>query len=74
MSTETVAWPVFEAPLVSRELVQVKNAGECSRVSNGWYYDNATLPTKILICEAACNNFGAGSFQIVLGCQTRVPL
>ena len=57
-----------------RELVQVRNAGECSQVANGWYYDNATLPTKILICDSACNSLGAGTLQIVLGCQTRVPL
>jgi hypothetical protein len=57
-----------------RELVQVANAGECNRVSNGWYYDNPTTPSRILICESACNSFGAGSLDIVLGCQTRVPL
>jgi hypothetical protein len=57
-----------------RELVQVKNAGECSRVTNGWYYDNPAMPTKVLICESACSNFGAGSLEIVLGCKTRVPL
>jgi hypothetical protein len=57
-----------------RELVQVANAGECSRVANGWYYDNPATPTKIHICENACNSFGAGSLDIVLGCATRVPL
>jgi hypothetical protein len=57
-----------------RELVQVANAGECSRVNNGWYYDNPTTPSKIFICENACNSFGAGSLVILLGCQTRVPL
>jgi hypothetical protein len=57
-----------------RELVQVRNAGECNRVTNGWYYDNPTMPTKIFICEATCNNFGAGSLEIALGCKTRVPL
>jgi hypothetical protein len=56
------------------ELVQVANAGECGRVNNGWYYDNAVPPTRIFICPSACNAFGAGTLEIVLGCQTRVPL
>ena len=30
-------------------------------------------PTKILICPAACQNFGAGQLDIVLGCGTRPP-
>ena len=57
-----------------RELVQVANAGECSRVSNGWYYDNAASPMRIFICPAACDSFGAGRLEILLGCATRVPL
>jgi hypothetical protein len=57
-----------------QELVQVANAGECGRVNNGWYYDNPSNPTTIVICDAVCNGFGAGSLSIVLGCATRVPL
>jgi von Willebrand factor type A domain-containing protein len=55
------------------ELYRVMNSGECETHPQGWFYDNPNAPTKILICPAACQNFGAGQLDIVLGCGTRPP-
>jgi hypothetical protein len=55
------------------ELYRVMNSGDCATHPQGWFYDNPNAPTKILICPAACQNFGAGQLDIVLGCGTRPP-
>jgi len=43
--------------------------------AEGWKYDNAAKPTKIIICPASCQalktDFGA-KVQILLGCKTQV--
>jgi hypothetical protein len=51
---------------------QVASAGACS--GEGWYYDNAAAPTRILVCPATCGQFGGtgGSVDIQFGCQTIV--
>ena len=55
------------------ELYRVMNSGECATHPQGWFYDNPAAPTKILICPAACQSFGAGQLDIVLGCGSRPP-
>lgn len=55
------------------DLYGVKTAQDCSKVANGWYYDNPTAPTTILICPSTCNSFGAGTLDILLGCATTPP-
>jgi hypothetical protein len=55
------------------QLVRVSGPGGCTQVPNGWYYDDAANPQRILICDNACNGFGAGSLTIELGCPTRIP-
>jgi hypothetical protein len=37
--------------------------------SGGWYYDNPTSPSKILVCPCSCSRFGAGKVDIRLGCE-----
>jgi hypothetical protein len=40
----------------------------------GWQYDNATNPTLIQLCQAACNNYlsaPSGHAEIAFGCNTR---
>jgi hypothetical protein len=41
--------------------------------SQGWYYDNAQTPTKILLCPQSCNSikqdFNA-KLEILIGCET----
>jgi hypothetical protein len=44
---------------------------DCS--GDGWYYDNNTTPTKILLCPDSCTKVKAdstGSVQIYLGCPS----
>ena len=53
-------------------LVRVLSAADCSKVQNGWYFDNPTSPTRILICPSACAGFGTGTLDILLGCDTVV--
>lgn len=51
-------------------LPKVANAGQCT-AAGGWYYDNPTMPTMILMCPASCQaaqNDPGGKVNIVLGC------
>jgi hypothetical protein len=41
--------------------------------ADGWRYDNAQNPTKILLCQSACDKAktdSAAKIDLVLGCQT----
>lgn len=40
--------------------------------SGGWYYDDPTAPTRIILCPATCNAVtgGGGRVDVELGCQT----
>ncbi|MGE0327948.1 MAG: vWA domain-containing protein [Polyangiaceae bacterium] len=49
---------------------RVSDASQCQGQA-GWYYDNPTDPTKIILCPASCDrvkNLG-GSVNIELGCE-----
>lgn len=40
---------------------------------DGWYYDDNTNPTKITLCESACNKLKSdlqGQIDIIVGCAT----
>ncbi|MEZ4222701.1 MAG: vWA domain-containing protein [Polyangiaceae bacterium] len=50
----------------------VKSAADCNQVSEGWYYDDPTTPTRIMICPKTCTSFGTGKLDILLGCDTVV--
>lgn len=55
-------------------LPQVADAGACG-ADGGWYYDDPAAPTKILLCDASCDEVKAtneATIEIVLGCQTIV--
>jgi hypothetical protein len=38
----------------------------------GWYYDNATNPTKILLCPSSCDRieYTQGKVEVVVGCKS----
>lgn len=40
---------------------------------NGWHYDNPSAPTRIELCDGACDTAKSGSLKIVLGCATQGP-
>lgn len=58
-----------------QEVPRVDSYINCASVSNGgWYYDNAAMPTKILVCPCSCANFGAGTVEARVGCKPRIGI
>jgi hypothetical protein len=44
--------------------------------TGGWYYDNASAPTKVLLCPGSCDAVKADAtakLEVELGCQTQKP-
>jgi hypothetical protein len=65
---------VFSQPNKDDEIFQ-KVAGnpECKDLSDAWYYDSETSPTKIFACEKTCDYIKSitdASINIQLGCPT----
>src|SRR5581483_3522928 len=61
---------VFTPTNAPQETLQ--SSQDCSN-PNGWRYDNATSPTKILLCQSACTNVQkdkSGKIDVVFGCKT----
>lgn len=61
----------------SEFLGQVAGPSNCG-TGGGWYYDNPTAPTKILLCDSTCAGIKQGQtpststkVEIVLGCSTK---
>jgi len=53
----------------------VTTLGDCAEAENGgWYYDNASAPTRIYVCPCTCARFGAGRVDVRLGCEPRLGL
>jgi hypothetical protein len=51
---------------------KVADAADCAG-RDGWYYDNPTTPTRIIMCDATCQKFSmdsTGKVEIQVGCQT----
>jgi hypothetical protein len=45
-------------------------------VDDGWYYDDADSPTKIILCPTACSAANAtknSKLEAVVGCKTPAP-
>ena len=54
---------------------KVNSEAECPP-TGGWYYDDASPPSQILLCPASCDQLSAdteGEVKIVLGCTSIVP-
>lgn len=61
---------------IDEDIYRVDSAAECDDVDGGWYYDNPSAPTKIILCPASCDevsNDEMGKMDIVFGCATKVP-
>ncbi|MFP6685341.1 MAG: VWA domain-containing protein, partial [Polyangiaceae bacterium] len=57
---------------MSTFIPQVASADKCD-AAGGWYYDDVSQPTKILLCPATCDeakSFMSASIKVVLGCET----
>jgi hypothetical protein len=57
------------ASLVSQTFMNDPN--NCG-IEGGWYYDNASAPTLIKLCESTCKSLSGGSIQVEFGCDTIV--
>jgi hypothetical protein len=52
----------------------VESAAECANVTNGWYYDDPTDPTQIILCPQTCETvqgFTMAKLFIEFGCATQ---
>jgi len=55
----------------------VGDAAQCANVSQGWYYDNPSQPTEILVCPTTCASLQAAQnakVDISFGCQTELAV
>jgi len=56
--------------------VQVTDASKCDANPNGWYYDEPSKPTKILLCKSICDTANAtagGKIEALVGCKGAGP-
>ncbi|MBX3197182.1 MAG: VWA domain-containing protein [Labilithrix sp.] len=59
-----------------KALTQVTDASKCGANPDGWYYDDAASPTKILFCPSTCSSAGAdtaGKLDVAIGCKAPPP-
>lgn len=57
-------------------LVQVTDASKCDANPTGWYYDEPSEPTKIVLCKSTCDvaNKAPGSkVEALVGCKSADP-
>lgn len=60
----------------TKPLTRVTDAGKCGANPDGWYYDDAANPTKILFCPSTCSTAGAdtgGKLDVAVGCKAPPP-
>jgi hypothetical protein len=51
----------------------VPDKSKCPASGDAWYYDNASMPTEILLCTTTCGTVSAGGeVDVLTGCQTVV--
>lgn len=56
-------------------IYRVDDASSCDPTLGGWYYDNATNPTRVIACPATCNKVKSvvqGQVDIAFGCESVV--
>lgn len=53
-----------------QKLPRVSDASKCG-AQGGWHYDDASQPTRIVLCPSSCGATAAGgTLEIALGCQS----
>jgi len=61
----------------ARPFVYVRNRNGCiAAPTTGWYYDDPNAPTKVILCDDACDvvrTSADGKIDIVFGCQSIIP-
>jgi hypothetical protein len=61
----------------TQRLGYIASSEECQSTGGGWYYDDATAPTKILVCDETCGVIQAvpeTRVDLLLGCETQVAI
>jgi len=56
-------------------ILHVPGGASACTAAGGWYYDDETKPTKILLCPSTCTSVSAdktGKVDIAFGCATRI--
>ncbi len=56
------------------DIGRVDDPAECAGVTDGWYYDDPNMPTKILLCPQTCTKvqgFDDAKINIKFGCPTK---
>lgn len=59
---------------VASQIPKATNAADCGS-GDGWYYDNAVTPTKIILCPASCQTVqsdGEAKVDVLFGCEPDV--
>jgi hypothetical protein len=57
----------------SEEIPAISGLSACANAPNGgWYYDNASEPTSIMVCPCTCARFEAGRVDVRVGCRPAV--
>lgn len=57
----------------AQPIYNVANSGSCT-INGGWYFDNASNPTKIHLCPATCTlvkQSTEGQLRVKFGCKTQ---
>jgi len=57
-------------------LTQVTDVSKCDSVEDGWYYDDPTAPSKIILCASACsaaNETSGSKVEAIVGCKAPAP-
>jgi hypothetical protein len=60
-----------------RVLEQVSEESRCDEVTEGWYYDDADQPARIILCPETCEAFNSdvtGTLELLTGCAVPPPL
>jgi hypothetical protein len=59
----------------AQQIAQVPSQSDCAAAGNGWYYDDPTNPTQVLVCPQTCDMLKAstdGQVDLLFGCDTVV--
>jgi hypothetical protein len=57
----------------TEEIPVISGIDACTDAKNGgWYYDNPSDPTSILVCPCTCSRFDAGRVDVRVGCRPKV--
>ena len=64
----------FSAGSTSNTFVRVPSSATC--IDNGWHFDDAQAPKRLIACPAACERIKAApdaKIDVLLGCATLLP-